>query len=180
MTRDSILSSVWLGFRSLMWTALLPGFIAGHVPWRYFGLSQIDIVWTNPRQQLGLICIVVGSGLLAACIWEFARWGRGTLAPVDPPRALVVRGLYRHVRNPMYLSVTTILLGEVLLAASLYLLAYWTGWFIAVNVFVRVYEEPTLRRQYAASYEAYTRSVGRWLPRRRSRGSVKQAPRDFI
>lgn len=141
------------------------------MPWRYFGLSQVDIAWTDARQLLGLICAVVGNGLLATCIWEFARRGRGTLAPIDPPRVLVVQGLYCYVRNPMYLSVTAILLGEVLLTGSLSLLAYWAAWFIAANAFVMAYEEPTLRRQYGASYEAYTQSVGRWLPRVRSAGS---------
>jgi len=90
-------SSVWLAFRSLVWAALLPGLVAGYVPWRFFGL---------------------GAALLAGCIWEFARSGRGTLAPVDPPRELVVRGLYCYVRNPMYLCVTTVLVGELLLTGS--------------------------------------------------------------
>ena len=79
----------------------------------------------------------------------------GTLAPVDPPRALVVRGLYRHVHNPMYLSVTMIVLGEVLLTRSLALLVYWAIWFLAANLFVIGYEEPTLRRRFGASYNQY-------------------------
>ena len=160
--------AVWLGVRSLAWTTLLPGSIAGYVPWRYFGLSQVQVIWTNPRHLLGLICIVVGAGLLATCIWDFAKRGRGTLAPIDPPRVLVVQGLYRYVRNPMYLSVTAIVLGEVLLTGSRYLLAYWVAWFVGVNVFVMAYEEPTLRRQYGDSYEAYAGRVGRWVPRFRS------------
>lgn len=176
MSRPSrpVVSAVWLGIRSLVWTALLPGLVAGYLPWRYFGISQVDVVWTNVRQVLGLICIGVGVGLLATCIWEFARRGRGTLAPVDPPRVLVVQGLYRYVRNPMYLSVTAIVLGEVLVTGSPYLLAYWAAWFVTVNVFVMAYEEPTLRRQFGESYVDYTRSVGRWLPRFHSGGSASQ------
>ena len=95
---------------------------------------------------------------------EFARSGRGTLSPVDPPRHLVVRGLYRYVRNPMYLSVTAIVLGEVPLTRSSALAIYWAVWFACVNLFVIGYEEPTLRRQFGASYEEYARRVGRWLP----------------
>lgn len=107
---------------------------------------------------------VVGIVLLATCIFEFARSGQGTLSPVDPPRHLVVRGLYRYVRNPMYLSVTTIVLGEVLLLGSRGLLAYWAIWFLAANLFVIGYEEPTLRRRFGASYDDYARHVGRWIP----------------
>jgi protein-S-isoprenylcysteine O-methyltransferase Ste14 len=106
---------------------------------------------------------------LAACVWEFARSGRGTLAPLDPPTHLVVRGLYRYVRNPMYLSVTTIVCGELLLTRSLALFTYWVIWFACVNLFVIGYEEPTLRRQFGASYERYTEAVARWIPSFHSR-----------
>src|SRR5262249_26139074 len=103
------------------------------------------------------------------CIWEFARSGRGTLAPMDPPRDLVVRGLYRYVRNPMYLGVTAIILGEALLARSQALVLYWAVWFLAANLFVIAYEEPNLRRRFGQSYELYTQQVGRWLPRLKPR-----------
>lgn len=154
-----------LGLRSLLWTLLLPGFFAGYLPWRCFGLSQVHIDVTNPLHLLGLVLIAGGALLLGACIWEFARRGRGTVAPVDPPRELVVQGLYRYVRNPMYLSVSLIVFGEVLLTRSRALLVYWVIWFVAVNLFVMFYEEPTLRRRFGDSYEHYSRSVGRWLPR---------------
>jgi protein-S-isoprenylcysteine O-methyltransferase Ste14 len=117
---------------------------------------------------LGLAAIGIGIVLLGACIWEFARRGRGTLAPVDPPRELVVQGLYRYVRNPMYLSVTAIVLGEVLLTGSRPLLVYWAIWFVAVNLFVIGYEEPTLRRRFGPAYDRYRGTVGRWLPHLRS------------
>ena len=77
---------------------------------------------------------------------------------------LVVRGLYRYVRNPMYLSVTVIVLGEVLLTGSRALLGYWAVWFALVNAFVIGYEEPTLRRQFGPTFERYAREVGRWIP----------------
>ncbi len=160
--------ALWLAVRSLAWTVLLPGVYAGYLPWRFFGLAHVQLNLRSPVHVTGLLCIGLGAALLGMCIWEFARSGRGTLAPVDPPRELVVRGLYRYVRNPMYLSVTLIVLGEVLLTRSRPLLAYWAVWFIAVNLFVIVYEEPTLRRRFGAGYERYTRDVGRWLPKLRS------------
>jgi protein-S-isoprenylcysteine O-methyltransferase Ste14 len=158
-------SGIWLALRSLLWTALLPGLYAGYLPWRFFGLAHVRIIWGNPIQLLSLLVIALGVGLLAACIWEFARRGRGTLSPVDPPRQLVVHGLYRYVRNPMYLSVTTIVFGEMLLTRSVGLLIYWLIWFVLVNLFVVGFEEPTLRRQFGDSYDRYTRAVGRWIPR---------------
>jgi len=164
-TGGSPWSSVWLATRSLFWAALLPGVFAGYLPWRFFGLGRVRPDLLNPAHLVGLSCMAVGTALLGACIWEFARSGRGTLAPVDPPRELVVRGLYRYVRNPMYLSVTTIVLGELLLTGSRALLAYWAVWFAVVNLFVMGYEEPTLRRQFGVSYDRYTQQVGRWLPK---------------
>ena len=160
----SVAESVWLAVRSLLWTVLLPGLFAGFLPWRYFGLSQAVIDPRSPRQWLGLAAICVGVVLLGICIWEFARRGRGTLAPVDPPRTLVVQGLYRYVRNPMYVGVTTIVLGEALLTGSRALLAYWAVWFLAVNLFVIGYEEPTLHRRFGPAYERYRAAVGRWVP----------------
>ena len=159
-----------LTLRSLLWTILLPGVFAGYVPWRYFGVSRVHLDLTNPLHQLGLHLIAMGAALLGACIWEFARRGRGTLSPVDPPKELVVHGLYRYVRNPMYLSVSTIVFGEALLARSSALLLYWAIFFTAANLFIVFYEEPTLRHQFGESYERYTQRVGRWLPRRPHRG----------
>ena len=163
-------NAISLAARSLLWAALLPGFFAGYLPWRYFGLRDVEINLANPVTLAGVATMTIGVTLLAWCIWEFARSGRGTLSPVDPPRTLVVQGLYQYVRNPMYLSVTTIVLGEVLLTRSPALFVYWVIWFTAVNVFVIGYEEPTLRRQFGAPYERYTQEVRRWVPRLRPAG----------
>ncbi len=160
--------AVLLALRSLLWTALLPGLFAGYIPWRFFGLAQVRLDFRDPAHVLGLLGVALGAALLAGCIWEFARSGRGTLAPVDPPRELVVRGLYRYVRNPMYLSVSAIVLSECLVTGSRALLGYWVIWFLAVNLFVIGYEEPALRRRFGASYEQYIQRVGRWVPRFRS------------
>ena len=86
------------------------------------------------------------------------------MSPLDPPRELVVRGLYRYARNPMYLSVTTIVFGEAMLTRSSALAVYGIVWFAFVNLFVIGYEEPTLREMFGRSYEDYTRRVGRWIP----------------
>ena len=160
-----MIASVWLALRSLLWTFLLPGFFAFYVPWRYFGLDRVTIDRSSPAHVIGLVSIGLGAVLLAGCIYEFARSGRGTLSPLDPPRHLVVRGLYRYVRNPMYLSVTMIVLGEVLLTRSSALAIYWVVWFICVNLFVMGYEEPTLGREFGPEYDEYCRQVGRWVPR---------------
>lgn len=160
----SLAASLWLGVRSLLWIVLLPGIVAGYVPWRFFGLGNVRLDVGNPVQLLGLLGIGAGAALLGMCVWEFASSGRGTLSPVDPPRELVVRGLYRYVRNPMYLSVTAIVLGEALLDRSRALLLYWGAWFALANLFVLLYEEPALRRRFGPSYDEYARRVSRWLP----------------
>lgn len=154
-----------LFLRSLLWTMLFPGVVAGYVPWRFFGVDRIRFESLDALQMAGLLCAALGVALLTACIVEFARSGRGTLSPVDPPRELVVRGLYRYVRNPMYLSVTLVILGEAMLVRSTDLAIYWVVFFTLANLFVVGYEEPYLRRQFGASYDDYTRRVGRWLPR---------------
>src|SRR5438034_294633 len=158
-------SSAWLALRSLLWTILLPGVFAGYVPWRFFGLGRTQFDLTSATQLLGFVCIGAGVELLAACIFEFARSGRGTLSLVDAPRHLVVRGLYRYVRNPMYLCVTKIILGEAFGGA-------FRGSRRLLGVLVRVceslrhrYEEPTLRLRFGESSDEYTQRVGRWIPR---------------
>jgi protein-S-isoprenylcysteine O-methyltransferase Ste14 len=160
----SLRASALLAVRSLLWTVLLPGLVAGYVPWRFLGLNRLRLDVLSPGHVAGFLCIGGGAALLGACVWEFARAGRGTLAPVDPPRELVIGGLYRYVRNPMYLSVTMILLGETLLAGSRPLLLYWAAWFLFVNLFVIGYEEPELRRRFGAAYDEYARRVRRWIP----------------
>ena len=165
MTRASESVSPWLAARSVAWM-LLPFVVAGYVPWTFFGLSAARVDVRDPVHVLGLVLMAAGATLLLACIREFAVSGRGPLGPPDPPKELVVRGLYRYVRNPMYLSVATLLIGETLLVQAVPLLVYFVIWFSFVNIFVLAYEEPALRGKFGASYEQYTQSVGRWLPHR--------------
>jgi protein-S-isoprenylcysteine O-methyltransferase Ste14 len=161
------MNRLWLAVRSVFWVIVLPGFFGGFVPWRFFGVRNVRLDPTDPFHLAGLATFAAGALLFAACVFEFARTGRGTLSPVDPPRRLVVRGLYRYVRNPMYLSVSLAVIGQSLMVRSWALTQYVAALFIYFNLLVLLYEEPNLRRRFGAEYEAYTRAVGRWVPRRR-------------
>ncbi|HSR69390.1 MAG TPA: isoprenylcysteine carboxylmethyltransferase family protein [Acidobacteriota bacterium] len=158
-------TTLWL--RSLFWAALAPGTVTLLIPYLIvtrWGPATVSH-W-GVTQFLGLALVLTGAGLLVHCIWNFAAIGRGTLSPLDAPRRLVVNGLYRYTRNPMYVSVLTVLLGEALLFQSLVLLGYAGAWFGLVHLVIVFYEEPVLRRQFGPSYRSYCRQVGRWLPRR--------------
>ncbi|HEX4560194.1 MAG TPA: isoprenylcysteine carboxylmethyltransferase family protein [Gemmatimonadales bacterium] len=154
-----------LALKSLLAMIVLPGTITGIVPWRYFGLSSVALDHLRPLQLAGFPILFIGAVILLICIWDFARKGKGTLAPVDPPKHLVVEGLYRYVRNPMYVGVFWILFGELLLVWTTAFLGYLILFAVAVNVFVMGYEEPTLRRLFGPEYDEYCRRVGRWIPR---------------
>ena len=156
---------MWLVLRSVAWTMAIPGLVTVYIPWAYFGLRVASFGATGPLQLLGLLLAAMGAAFLLVCIWEFIAYGRGTLSPVDPPTTLVVRGLYRYVRNPMYLSVLVLLIGEGLLTRSLGLFEYTLGWFTWINLVVLFYEEPALSRTFGPSYQAYSAAVSRWLPR---------------
>jgi protein-S-isoprenylcysteine O-methyltransferase Ste14 len=156
-----------LALRSLFFTIVVPGTVTVLLPYLIVsrGGGSIPGSWT-PVHLLGLVLILVGAAILFWCIWDFATKGRGTLAPIDPPRQLVVQGLYRYVRNPMYLGVLILLLGQAAFFRSVTLLQYTAAWFLIVNLIVVLYEEPSLRRRFGDSYERYVRSVHRWLPTR--------------
>ena len=152
--------------RSIFFTFLLPGTVTVVIPYFIVSGGRID----HPESRalwgyLGWLPIGLGAGILFWCIWDFAVAGRGTLAPIDPPKQLVVRGLYRYVRNPMYVGVVSILLGESLFFGSLALLGYAIAFFIFAHIFVVLYEEPALFRKFGESYQAYRQRVHRWLPR---------------
>jgi protein-S-isoprenylcysteine O-methyltransferase Ste14 len=153
---------------SIVFFFVAPGTVAGLVPWWISG-------WRVRAEFPGLIALqavggVVGLAGLTIVVDSFARFalvGRGTPAPVAPPRRLVVTGLYRHVRNPMYVGVLAMIVGEAALFADARLVAYalvvWAGF----HTFVLAYEEPALRRAFPDDYAAYTAVVPRWIPRLR-------------
>ena len=162
--------AVMLLLRSVFFTFLLPGMVTVLIPyWLISSGGAVTFSNHGPIRYFGWPLIVIGAAGLLWCIWEFFAEGRGTLAPVDPPRHLVVRGLYKYVRNPMYVAVVTVLLGESIVFTSTGVLTE-AGVFIALAyLFVVFYEEPTLRREFGESYERYLQTVGRWLPRFRSK-----------
>lgn len=115
---------------------------------------------------VGLVPITVGLAALFWCFAGFIAEGQGTPAPYDPPRRLVSGRLYRWVRNPMYLAVVTVVLGEALLFGSVALLLYAAALWAVFHLFVTLYEEPGLHARFGAVYDAYRASVPRWIPRR--------------
>ena len=154
--------------RSLFFTFLLPGTVTVLIP--YWIVSSRDVrVWNSSIRFLGVPLILIGAAGLLACIWQFFSEGHGTLAPIDAPKELVVRGLYRYVRNPMYVSVVTILIGEGILFGSKAIFIEAVIFMLLASLFVVFYEEPALRRQFGEAYEKYSQRVGRWLPRSRLR-----------
>src|SRR5262245_6166489 len=149
--------------RSLFFTFLLPGTVTVLIP--YWLVSNTDLSNEPVIRYVGGALIIIGASGLLACIWQFFSEGRGTLAPIDAPKQLVVRGLYRYVRNPMYVFVVTVLIGEAILFRSIPIVIEAGVFMILVYLFVVFYEEPTLRRQFGESYERYSNTVGRWIPR---------------
>lgn len=158
--------------RSIFFTFLLPGTVTVLIPyWMISSRGADNFTYPGALRYFGLPLIGIGAAGLLWCIWEFFSEGRGTLAPVDPPKHLVVRGLYQYVRNPMYVSVLMILLGEAIFFRSTSILME-AGIFIALAyLFVAFYEEPVLRQQFGESYEKYLQTVGRWIPRWRSKNN---------
>jgi protein-S-isoprenylcysteine O-methyltransferase Ste14 len=157
------------GLRPVLGSALFllvaPGVVAGVVPWWLTGWSARGHV-PVAVVVLGALVVVAGAAVLLHAFARFALEGRGTPAPVAPTERLVASGAYRWVRNPMYLAVGAIIVGQAVVLARWELLVYALVFGAAVWSFVTLYEEPTLARAYGADYEAYRRAVPGWIPRR--------------
>lgn len=151
---------------TLVFAIVVPGSVIGLVPWLLSGWKVGDpfLGWTGVR-WIGVACFLLGARLLGDAFVRFAREGRGTPAPILPTERLVVMGPYRYVRNPMYIAVLLMIVGQGLFFGSPAILIYAACVGAAFHTFVLVYEEPTLRRRYGAEYDAYTREVHRWRPR---------------
>lgn len=148
--------------RALLAFLVLPGSATVLVPWLLVRQSAGGAA--GAIGLVGLLPLAIGVVLLLWCVIDFARVGRGTLAPVDPPTVLVRRGLYRVVRNPMYVAVLTILVGEALCFGS-WPIAVWAVLLaVAFHLRVRWYEEPVLLGMFGADFDAYCRRVPRWIP----------------
>jgi protein-S-isoprenylcysteine O-methyltransferase Ste14 len=153
---------------TLIFLVIAPGFVAVVAPWLLTGWRMAPpFLGLAAIRWLGGLLIVLGSVGLLDSFRRFAVEGLGTPAPVLPTRRLIVTGLYRFVRNPMYVGVVSAILGQALLLASAPLLGYGACIWLACHLFVLLYEEPTLRRSYGAQYAAYGAQVRRWIPRLR-------------
>jgi len=142
---------------------LVPGVVAGLVPWWLTGWQAHEL-WV-PARAVGALLIVGGAAALLHSFARFVVEGVGTPAPAAPPERLVIGGLYRHVRNPMYLAVAATIVGQALLLGQFALIVYAGAFAIAVGAFVRGYEEPTLARRFGDQYADYRSAVPAWLPR---------------
>ena len=145
---------------------LAPGTVAGLIPWwiSHWRLRPPFLGFPSLR-AIGVLLIAAGIAIVLESFGRFALQGIGTPAPVFPTRHLVIQGSYRYVRNPMYVAVTSMILGQALLLGNLHLLEYAVFAWLVANLFVLLYEEPTLRRSFGAEYEAYCAHVPRWIPR---------------
>jgi protein-S-isoprenylcysteine O-methyltransferase Ste14 len=154
-----------IAFKTLLFTILAPGTVTILIP-SLLLRSERDTLTLAPGAVglLGLIPMFIGAGFYAWCAWDFVVTGRGTPAPLEPPKVLVARGLYRLVRNPMYVGVLLLIFGEALLFRSSLVLGYALLMFLIFHLFVIAYEEPTLRRMFGSSYEQYRMAVPRWIP----------------
>jgi protein-S-isoprenylcysteine O-methyltransferase Ste14 len=151
---------------SSLFLALAPAVVAGVIPWALTGWEmEPPLLGWQPVRWIGASLIAAGAAVLLHSFARFVFEGVGTPAPVAPTQRLVVGGLYRYVRNPMYLVVGATIVGQALLFGQGVLLVYAAAFFATVVCFVYGYEQPTLHEQFGADYDAYRRRVPAWIPR---------------
>jgi protein-S-isoprenylcysteine O-methyltransferase Ste14 len=149
--------------KSLGFLILVPGVVAGYIP--------LIVLRKGPRIETGILAYLafplwfIGGVIFLWSFWNFLAQGRGTPAPIDPPKELVATGFYRYVRNPMYAGLISILIGYFLWFGFRRLLVYACFACVATHLFVSLYEEPTLKRRFGARYADYLQAVPRWIPR---------------
>lgn len=155
----------WVPLGAVLFFALAPGTVAGFIPYALTGW-RVDGAWPGGAllRVVGAVLILGGVASLVESFARFAREGLGTPAPVAPPTELVVSGQYRHVRNPMYVAILAIVLGQALAFGSVRLLAYAAFLWLVFHAWVLGYEEPKLAATFGASYAAYRQKVRRWWP----------------
>jgi len=162
---------------SAVFLVIAPGVVAGVVPWWISRWRmQAPLLHFSPLRWVGVLLIAAGVPVLLDSFARFALKGLGTPAPVFPTRHLVVSGLYRYVRNPMYVAVAAVILGQGLLFGGVRVLEYAVLVWLGFHLFVLLYEEPTLRRSFGAEYELFFANVGRWIPRPRPWQSGERHP----
>jgi len=154
---------------SALFLVLAPGTVALLVPWWICRWQIAPPLLGFPFLRfVGVVLIAAGLPVLLDSFRRFAVEGLGTPAPIAPPQHLVVSGWFRYVRNPIYVAVVAMVLGQGLLFGSVQVLEYGLAAWLVTHVFVLIYEEPTLRRKFGAEYEMYCRNVRRWWPRARA------------
>jgi protein-S-isoprenylcysteine O-methyltransferase Ste14 len=153
-------------FGSALFFVVAPFLAAGVIPrWITHWEFEPAFLGVEITRAIGVLLILAGVPGVVDSFARFAMQGLGTPAPVSPPERLVVTGLYRYVRNPMYVSVVAIIVGQALLFGDWRLIVYGAVFSLACHAFVLVYEEPTLRRKFGTQYEAFCTNVPRWIPR---------------
>jgi protein-S-isoprenylcysteine O-methyltransferase Ste14 len=152
--------------KNLLFTLIVPGTVAVYLPLR---IVRHRSLVAGPALGAGCLLLLVGASIYAWCVWDFATFGRGTPAPIDAPKKLVVHGLYRYTRNPMYAGVLTVILGWAVLFGAVELGLYALVVGTCFQLFIVLYEEPHLRGEFGSEYADYCAQVGRWLPRVRPR-----------
>src|SRR5579862_1093831 len=148
---------------TILFTILVPGTVAGYIPYRLAG--RFTHRTSGPLEWSSIAVIALGAAIYFRCAWEFAVRGLGTPAPIAPTKFLVTTALHRYIRNPMYVGVALVIVGEAALFHSLHVLEYAALMLTAAHTFVVLYEEPALRRHFGESYEQYCRTVPRWIPK---------------
>jgi protein-S-isoprenylcysteine O-methyltransferase Ste14 len=149
--------------KSFLFLILAAGLGAGYIP--FVLLPSYPHVETGLFAYLAFPLWLLGGVTILWCFWNFTFQGHGTPAPIDPPRELVVIGLYRHVRNPIYLGVLTIIIGHFFWFKTIWMLIYAVAVYLFFHLFVILHEEPTLKRKFGTAYENYCKSVPRWIPK---------------
>ncbi|HLJ76914.1 MAG TPA: isoprenylcysteine carboxylmethyltransferase family protein [Acidobacteriaceae bacterium] len=151
--------------RTLAYATVFIGFLIIYLPSRILGWTgtTMPLEYHGP-QITGMVVGLLGVALTFSCVISFIRMGRGTPAPFDAPRQLVIRGPYRFVRNPMYIGAALILAGVAIFYESPAIVIYAVAFLLLFHLFVVFYEEPTLRRKFGPDYIAYCHRVGRWWP----------------
>jgi protein-S-isoprenylcysteine O-methyltransferase Ste14 len=159
----------WAAIGSLIFLVVVPGTVAGLGPWWLTGwaVGEAPPQVVAPLRIVGAVLVLVGASALLHAFGRFVLEGLGTPAPVAAPERLVIGGLYRYVRNPMYLAVLLTIVGEALVLLQPVLLVYAAVVGVAMASFVYGYEEPTLSESFGAEYDAYRRAVPAWWPRLR-------------
>jgi protein-S-isoprenylcysteine O-methyltransferase Ste14 len=153
---------------SAIFLVIAPGIVAGYIPWSICRWHVgMPLLGASSTRIVGVLLIAAGLPVLLDSFGHFALKGLGTPAPIFPTRHLVVSGLFRYVRNPMYVAVSALIVGQGLLFGSVRILEYGIAIWVAFHLFVLLYEEPTMRRSYGPEYEAFCANVPRWIPRLR-------------